>query len=151
MTPRPLPLPRVYPILDTATLAARRLSPLEAARAVIGGGARIVQFRHKAPFTRAIVEEAQKVAALCAESGVLFMMNDRADLALLDVTNGTLVELPEIELAGRPQGRFGVMDELTDGVAKLQRPGRRHQPAARAHQQRIAGGLTQPGQRAAHR
>ena len=33
------------------------------------------------------------------------------------------VELPEIELAGWPQGRFGVMDELADGIAKLERPG----------------------------
>jgi hypothetical protein len=33
------------------------------------------------------------------------------------------VELPEIDLAGRSQGCFGVMDELADGVAKLQCPG----------------------------
>ena len=60
------------------------------------------------------------------------------------------LELPEIELAGRPQGRFGVMDELADGVAKLERTGGRHQSATCAHQQGIAGGLTQSRQRSAH-
>ncbi len=76
-------LPRVYPILDTATLGARRLTPLDAAHAIIGGGGRILQLRHKEAFTRALFEEAQRVAAYCAEAGVLFVVNDRADLARL--------------------------------------------------------------------
>ena len=83
MSRAPFALPRVYPILDTATLIARRLTPLDAARAAIDGGARILQFRHKDGFTRAMVEEARKIAALCAGAGVLFVMNDRADLARL--------------------------------------------------------------------
>ncbi len=76
-------LPRVYPILDTATLGARRLTPLDAARAIIEGGGRILQLRHKEGFTRALFEEAARVAAYCAEAGVMFVMNDRADLARL--------------------------------------------------------------------
>lgn len=79
----PLALPRVYPIVDTATLLPRRLTPLDAARAMIDGGARILQFRHKEAFTRAIVDEAHKVCELCEETGVLFILNDRADLARL--------------------------------------------------------------------
>ena len=61
------------------------------------------------------------------------------------------IELPEIELAGRPQGSFGVMDELTDGIAKLERLWRCNQTATSAHQQRIASCLTQSRQGAAHR
>ncbi len=76
-------LPRVYPILDTATLGARRLTPLDAARAIVGGGGRILQLRHKEAFTRVLFEEARRVAAYCAEAGVLFVVNDRADLARL--------------------------------------------------------------------
>lgn len=76
-------LPRVYPILDTATLGERRLTPLDAARALIEGGARILQMRHKEAFTRELFEEARRVATLCAEAGVLFVVNDRADLARL--------------------------------------------------------------------
>lgn len=79
----PLALPRVYPIVDTATLLPRRLTPLDAARAMIDGGARILQFRHKEAFTRAIVDEAHKVCELCEQTGVLFILNDRADLARL--------------------------------------------------------------------
>ena len=79
----PLALPCVYPIVDTATLLPRRLTPLDAARAMIDGGARILQFRHKEAFTRAIVDEAHKVCELCEETGVLFILNDRADLARL--------------------------------------------------------------------
>lgn len=78
-----LALPRVYPIVDTATLLPRNLTPLDAARAMVGGGARIVQFRHKHAFTRAIFDEARRVSDFCAEAGVLFVMNDRADLARL--------------------------------------------------------------------
>jgi thiamine-phosphate pyrophosphorylase len=79
----PLLLPRVYPIVDTATLIPRKITPLDAARAMVDGGARIVQFRHKQAFTRAIFEEARRVSEFCLEAGVLFVMNDRADLARL--------------------------------------------------------------------
>ncbi len=78
-----LALPHVYPILDTATLGPRRLTPLDAARAVVDGGARILQLRHKEAFTRELFEEARRVAIFCAEAGVLFVVNDRADLARL--------------------------------------------------------------------
>ncbi|MCC6265881.1 MAG: thiamine phosphate synthase [Bryobacterales bacterium] len=76
-------LPRVYPVLDTATLGMRRLTPLDAARAMVEGGGRILQLRHKEAFTRALFEEARRVAAYCAEAGVLFVVNDRADVARL--------------------------------------------------------------------
>jgi thiamine-phosphate pyrophosphorylase len=76
-------LPRVYPIVDTASLIARRLTPLDAAKAMIDGGARILQFRHKESFHRAVVDEAERVARLCEREGLSFVMNDRADLARL--------------------------------------------------------------------
>lgn len=79
----PFRLPRVYPILDTATLAERRITPLEAARAAIRGGAEILQLRHKKQFTREVFDEARRIAELCQSAGVLFVMNDRADLARL--------------------------------------------------------------------
>lgn len=80
-------LPHIYPIVDTATLLARHITPLDAAKALIDGGARILQFRHKAAYTRAIFDEAERIATLCAAQQVSFVMNDRADLArLLDAT-----------------------------------------------------------------
>ena len=76
-------LPPFYPILDTGILAARRLSVAAAAEALLEAGARILQFRHKEFFSRAIFEQAQRVARLCSAASVLFVMNDRADFAKL--------------------------------------------------------------------
>jgi thiamine-phosphate pyrophosphorylase len=76
-------LPRVYPILDTQSLAARECSAETAATAWIEAGMRILQFRHKGPWTRIAFEQAERIAALCRANGVTFAVNDRADVAKL--------------------------------------------------------------------
>jgi thiamine-phosphate pyrophosphorylase len=76
-------LPRLYPILDTASLAQRDCAVETAARAMLEGGARILQFRHKGHYSRALFEEAERVAELCRRAGALFLIDDRADIALL--------------------------------------------------------------------
>jgi thiamine-phosphate pyrophosphorylase len=76
-------LPRVYPILDTASLRARQISTVEAAEAFLAGGAKILQFRHKGSWNHDIFAEAEKIAALCRDAGARFVVNDRADYAAL--------------------------------------------------------------------
>jgi thiamine-phosphate pyrophosphorylase len=76
-------LPRVYPILDSDTLAARGLTLQTAAAAFLEGGAGILQIRHKGHWTREIFAAAQQVARLCRECGALAIVNDRADMAML--------------------------------------------------------------------
>lgn len=76
-------LPAFYPILDTGILARAGLSELEAAEAILEAGARILQFRHKEFFSRTVFEQAERVAKLCRAADVLFVMNDRADFAML--------------------------------------------------------------------
>ncbi len=76
-------LPRIYPILDTQSLRARACEPETAARAWLDGGTRILQFRHKGQWTRAVFEQAEKISGLCQERAVVFVINDRADLAKL--------------------------------------------------------------------
>lgn len=76
-------LPRVYPILDTATLEARAFSPVQAAAAMLEGGAGILQLRHKQHWSRAAFDAARDVARLCREAGALFIVDDRADIAML--------------------------------------------------------------------
>jgi thiamine-phosphate pyrophosphorylase len=76
-------LPRVYPILDTATLDRLGLDALSAAEAMIEGGARILQLRHKAFWSRETFACAERIAGLCRGAGVLFVVNDRADYASL--------------------------------------------------------------------
>jgi len=76
-------LPRLYPILDTQTLVARACPVTAAAEAMLAGGARILQFRHKGQFARAAFEQAERVAELCRRAGALFILDDRADIARL--------------------------------------------------------------------
>jgi thiamine-phosphate pyrophosphorylase len=76
-------LPRVYPILDTETLAARGFSCTRAAAAFLEGGAGILQLRHKQHWGREIFDAAREIARMCREAGALFMVDDRADIAML--------------------------------------------------------------------
>jgi thiamine-phosphate pyrophosphorylase len=66
-------VPNFYPIVDTT----------DAAEAILEAGARILQFRHKGFFSRDVFDEAKRIAALCRDAAALFVMNDRADMAML--------------------------------------------------------------------
>ncbi len=76
-------LPRIYPILDTASLQARGIGLETGAAAMLEGGAGILQIRHKAHWTRGFWASAQQVAGMCRESGAMLVVNDRADFAML--------------------------------------------------------------------
>lgn len=76
-------LPRVYPIVDTASLERIGMDPAGFAEALLEGGARILQFRHKGGFTRAAWNSASRIAVLCANAAARFIVNDRADVALM--------------------------------------------------------------------
>jgi thiamine-phosphate pyrophosphorylase len=76
-------LPRVYPIVDTESLAARNIPLTTAAAAFLDGGAGILQIRHKGHWSRSIYDQAREVARLCREAGAVFIVNDRADIAML--------------------------------------------------------------------
>ncbi len=80
---RVIRLPRVYPILDSETLARRGMGIETAAAALLEGGAGILQIRHKGHWSREVFASARQAAALCREAGALFVVNDRADFALL--------------------------------------------------------------------
>jgi thiamine-phosphate pyrophosphorylase len=76
-------LPRVYPILDTGAFAAREFSLTRAAAAWLEGGAGILQLRHKQHWGRAVFDAARDIARMCREAGALFIVDDRADIAML--------------------------------------------------------------------
>jgi thiamine-phosphate pyrophosphorylase len=61
----------------------RGCDPLGVADAIATAGARILQFRHKGFFSRDTFQLAERVASLCARRNVQFVMNDRADFAML--------------------------------------------------------------------
>jgi thiamine-phosphate pyrophosphorylase len=81
--PVPFKLPRFYPILDTASLEARKCTVEMAADALFEAGVRILQYRHKDTWTQAHFDQAKTLAERCQELGVLFVLNDRADFARL--------------------------------------------------------------------
>jgi thiamine-phosphate pyrophosphorylase len=78
-----LPIPPVYPILDTATLERLGLDPVPAAEALLEAGATILQLRHKAFWSRETFELAWQIDSLCRDAQAAFVVNDRADFAAL--------------------------------------------------------------------
>ena len=76
-------LPKFYPILDTAVLAARACPLNATAEVLLDSGVKILQYRHKEDWTQAHFDEAKRLAEMCQEAGVLFVLNDRADFAKL--------------------------------------------------------------------
>jgi len=81
--PVPFKLPKFYPILDTATLQTRECPVPVAAEGLLDAGVRVLQYRHKEPWTQTHFDEAKKLAEQCQDLGVLFVLNDRADYARL--------------------------------------------------------------------
>ena len=77
------PVTSFYPILDTDVLARRGMPVVEAAEAILDAGARILQFRHKGFFSREVFADAQRIAGLCRAANAVFIVNDRADIAML--------------------------------------------------------------------
>jgi thiamine-phosphate pyrophosphorylase len=86
-----IPLDRFYPILDSGLLARAGVDPLELARALLGAGARLVQYRHKAAYTRDSYEQARVIGQIVQQAGGRYIINDRADIALMLGADGVHV------------------------------------------------------------
>jgi thiamine-phosphate pyrophosphorylase len=76
-------LPRLYPILDTESLARCGVALPVAAAAFLEGGAGILQIRHKGHWGREVFDAAGEVARMAREAGAELVINDRADFAML--------------------------------------------------------------------
>lgn len=93
--PRPVLPSGLYAIIDDASPHA----PLALVRAVLRGGARVVQLRFKQTGSRALVEAARAALPLCREAGALLFLNDRPDLALLVGADGVHLGQDDLPLA----------------------------------------------------
>jgi thiamine-phosphate diphosphorylase len=88
--------------LPVADLTARRLylctsdrpDLVSFLRACLRGGVDIVQLRDKDLEARPLLARAEAAAAVCAEFGVPFVLNDRPDLALACGADGVHVGQP---------------------------------------------------------
>jgi thiamine-phosphate pyrophosphorylase len=76
-------LPKLYPIVDRATLDARGVSVREFAREMALAGVDMLQYRDKGGAPDEVLRAAKEIAAEFAGSGRELIMNDRPDLALL--------------------------------------------------------------------
>jgi len=81
-----LPASPLYVILDRSVAAGRDLPSL--LEAVLAGGCRIVQLREKIMPLAELLPVAERLARRCREAGALFIVNDRADLALASGAGG---------------------------------------------------------------
>jgi thiamine-phosphate pyrophosphorylase len=106
-------LPRFYPILDTEVAARFEMEPVTAAAEILDAGAKILQFRHKGFFSREMVEDVERIAALCREAEAVFVVNDRADIARV---MGAAVHLGQEDLTPTLARRVG-RDEMVIGYS----------------------------------
>lgn len=77
---RDVPLAGLYVILDPTVRQDRPL--LEVMEAAVGSGVRIFQYRNKTASMKHAYDEAGRLRSRARELDVLFLINDRCDLAL---------------------------------------------------------------------
>jgi len=92
--------------------AGRELSGL--VRASIAGGVDVVQLREKHLADDTLTERALELAAACEQSGALFILNDRPDLALAAGADGVHVGQDDMPVA---DARSLVGDDMLIGLS----------------------------------
>ncbi len=86
----------LYLVLDTGALGERNES--EVVRQAIQGGASVIQLRDKMRPKAELVPLAQELKMVCAESGVLFIVNDYLDIALASDADGLHIGQEDLPL-----------------------------------------------------
>ena len=116
----------VYLLLDEQWACTLDLSRvLESA---VGCGIRLFQYRNKTDSIQAVVIKAKALRAVAARFGVVFIINDRCDVALAVGADGVHLgqeDLP-LDLARRimgPDGIIGVSTHQPEEVARATRGG----------------------------
>lgn len=72
----------------TDTAVQKKYSHFELAKMAVKGGADIIQLRDKFLPTNELIEEAVKISAYCKKHNVLFLVNDRVDIAMISDADG---------------------------------------------------------------
>lgn len=83
-----LVLPRLYVILDSGLLTTTNLAFAEE---MANAGVRLLQYRNKQATSAALLRDARELAEVCAARGMTFLVNDRADVAMLADADGVHV------------------------------------------------------------
>jgi thiamine-phosphate pyrophosphorylase len=80
----------------TDTTVQKKYSHIEIARMAIRGSADVIQFRDKYMSTNELIETAKKIRKMCLKAGVLFIVNDRVDVAILSDADGVHLGIEDI-------------------------------------------------------
>jgi thiamine-phosphate pyrophosphorylase len=83
-----LVFPRLYAIIDPSLLTS---SELDLAAALAESGVELIQYRNKTASSRQFFEISQRLTNALKPRGVRFIVNDRADIALLSGAGGVHV------------------------------------------------------------
>jgi thiamine-phosphate pyrophosphorylase len=106
-----LVLPRLYVILDTALLT---IPVLDCAQELTEAGVRLLQYRDKTAPARDLMHSSRSLASLLTPQGITFIVNDRADVAVLAGASGVHVGQDDL---GAEQARALVGNEKLVGVS----------------------------------
>lgn len=66
----------------TDTTIQQRFTHEQLIELAVAGGANTIQYRDKGASTRELIERATAIRRICAHAGVMFLINDRVDVAL---------------------------------------------------------------------
>jgi thiamine-phosphate pyrophosphorylase len=83
-----LVFPRLYAIIDPTLLA---ISELDLAEALAGSGVELIQYRNKTASSRQFFEISRQLSSDLGPRGIRFIVNDRADIAMLAGAGGVHV------------------------------------------------------------
>jgi thiamine-phosphate pyrophosphorylase len=96
-------------------------SNVAVAEAMIAGGVKIIQYREKRPHTshRRMLDECRLIRALTRAAGVIFIVNDYADIALLADADGVHVgqddlPVPDLRRLLGPEKIIGLSTHLPE-------------------------------------
>ena len=90
-----LVLPRLYVILDAALLT---VPETECARQLVDAGVRLLQYRNKTASASDLLESSKRLSAELIPGGVTFIVNDRADVAVLAGASGVHVGQEDLDV-----------------------------------------------------
>ncbi len=106
----------LYLVTDRGILKGRDLC--EAVEAAVKGGVTVIQLREKDAGSREFYDTALKVKAVAARYGILFIINDRLDIALAVDADGLHIgqqDLP-VELVRRMLGKDKILGYSVSSV-----------------------------------
>lgn len=110
----------LYAVLDPSYMSG--VSYRDAARAMVQGGASIIQLRMKGVGRKDVLETAKDLSALCRAEKVVFIVNDHVDIAILAGADGVHLGINDLDAADArrllpPEMIIGVSVYSMDGLA----------------------------------